>query len=141
MSKKVKVIISVVMAIILLTVSGAAVALAQDEPAPDTQTGNLLARIANLLGVTEEQLTEVLEQARQEMREDCQATENCTIRQQDENQMREQWQEGREEFTGKRQEMGRGFQNKGVESQNKARYRVSQSVRGQQMISAPGGWN
>ena len=94
MSSKIKIIISMVMAIILLTVSGTAVALAQDEPAPDTQTGNLLARVANLLGVTEEQLTEAFEQARQEMQEDCQATGNCTIRQQNENKVREQWQEG-----------------------------------------------
>ena len=131
MSSKIKIIISMVMAIILLTVSGTAVALAQDEPAPDTQTGNLLARVANLLGVTEEQLTEALEQGRQEMQGDCQATENCTVRQQNENKVREQWQEGREEFTGKTQGMGRGFQNRGVESQHKARYRISQSVRGQ----------
>ena len=133
MSKKVKVIISMVMALILLTVGGTAVALAQDETTPDTQTGNLLARVANLLGVTEEQLTGALEQARQEMQEDCQATGNCTIRQQNENKVRAQWQEGQEEFTGKRQGMGRGFQNKGVESQNKARYRISQSLGGQQI--------
>ena len=130
MSKKVKVIISMVMALILLTIGGTAVALAQDEPAPDTQTGNLLARVANLLGVTEDQLTEALEQARQEMQEDCPATENCTIRQQNENKVRAQWQERQEELTGERQRRGRRFQNQGVESQNKARYRISQSPGG-----------
>ena len=73
MSKKVKVIVSVLVAVVLLTVGGAATVMAKDEStATDNETGRkgLQARVAEILGVSEEELVNAFDQARQEMREE-----------------------------------------------------------------------
>jgi len=88
MSKKMKVLIAVLVAIITLTVSGAVAVLAQDEdePEPDEEelieeqdevtprlfmtsigSGELLSRVAEILGITEEELRDAFAQARQEI--------------------------------------------------------------------------
>ena len=133
MSRKFKVIISVLVAVLLLTASGTAVAMAQDEPELQSESGGLLARVADILVIPPEKLADAFQQARQEMREECQATGNCTIRQENENKFRQRWAE-------EEQEMGKRFQNKGTESQENRRFRISQSVRGRQMIAVPEGW-
>jgi hypothetical protein len=83
MSKKWRIIIAVLAAVVLLTVGTASVAMA-DEPASTSNatTGfpSLLARVATILGITEDELTSAFNQAREEMREEHQATENCTPR-------------------------------------------------------------
>jgi len=68
MSKRVKVLISVVAAVVLLTVGGAATVMAQDEPPPaeETESNALLARVAEILGISEATLVSAIEQARQE---------------------------------------------------------------------------
>jgi len=68
MSKRVKVLISVVAAVVLLTVGGAATVMAQDGPPPaeETESNELLARIAAILGISEETLVNAIEQAREE---------------------------------------------------------------------------
>jgi len=71
MSKKVKVLISVVVAVLVLTVGTAAVVMAQEEPAPEPRANGLLARVADKLGISQEELTDAFNQARQEMRQDC----------------------------------------------------------------------
>lgn len=80
MSKKVKVLVSVLVAVVLLTVGGTAVVMAQgEEPAPSPEanrqmlmvtanTTALLARVAQILGITEDELGNAFQQARQEMR-------------------------------------------------------------------------
>lgn len=76
MSKKVKVLISVLAAVVLLTVGSAATVMAQEEttPAPETNTtstNGLFARVADKLGITEEELNNAFEEARQELREEA----------------------------------------------------------------------
>ena len=90
MSKKMKVLIAVLVAVITLTVSGAMTVLAQedDEPEPDeealieelddvmprarlfaawTGSGELLSRVAEILGISEEELEDAFAEARQEI--------------------------------------------------------------------------
>ena len=75
MSKKVKVLISVVAAVLLLTVGTTAVVMAQEEPAPEPRANGLLARVAGILDIPEEDLITAFNQARQEigqeMRQAC----------------------------------------------------------------------
>jgi len=135
MSKKFKVLVSVLVAVVLLTVSGTAVAMAQDEPDADPQleVKGLLVGIAERLGITQEQLVAAFDQVRQEMREDCQATDNCTIRQNNENRFQERWAQ-------ERGETGRRFQGGRIENQETKRFRISEAVRGRQQIAGPRGW-
>ena len=73
MSKKMRILISVLVAVLILTVSGAAIALAQEEeeePAPPVEANALLTRVAEILGIPEEDLIGALQQARQEMMEE-----------------------------------------------------------------------
>ena len=76
MSRKMKVLVSVLVAVLLLMVGGTAIAMAQEEeePAPQeeelspqAEANGLLARIAEILGVPEEDLIDAFTQARQEM--------------------------------------------------------------------------
>jgi len=73
MSKKMKVLVSVLAAILLLTVSGTAMVMAQEEPdeeptppALETEVRCFLARVADILDIDEEDLVNAFEQARQE---------------------------------------------------------------------------
>ena len=76
MSKKVKILVSVLVAVVLLTVGGTATVMAQGEgPEPGRQismvtanTSGLLARVAQILDLTEEELVGAFQQARQEMK-------------------------------------------------------------------------
>lgn len=72
MSKKMKVLVSVLVAILVLTVGGTAIALAQEEeePAPPVEANGLLARVAELLAIPEEDLIDAFNQARQELRQE-----------------------------------------------------------------------
>ena len=78
MSKKVKVLVSVLVAVVLLTVGGVATVMAQEEepvqeePAPQLEgrTG-LLARVAEILGISQEELVDTFRQAQQEMRQEA----------------------------------------------------------------------
>jgi len=77
MSKKVKVLVSVLVVVILLTVGGTATVLAQENDeevtatANETGTNGLLARVAGILGVPQEELVNAFKQAQQEMREEA----------------------------------------------------------------------
>ncbi len=72
MSKRVKVLVSVLVAVLLLVASGTAIAMAQEEeePAPPVESNGLLARVAEILGISEEDLIDAFGQARQEIREE-----------------------------------------------------------------------
>jgi len=65
-----KVLVSVLVAVLLLVASGTAIAMAQEEeePAPPVESNGLLARVAEILGISEEDLIGAFGQARQEMR-------------------------------------------------------------------------
>jgi len=72
MSKRMKVLVSVLVAVVLLTVGGAAAVMADDgatSTSNATSTNGLLARVAEILDIPQEDLVNAFEQARQEMRE------------------------------------------------------------------------
>jgi len=73
MSKKMKVLVSVLAAILLLTMGGTAMVMAQEEPDEEptpptleTEARCFLARVADILDIDEEDLVNAFEQARQE---------------------------------------------------------------------------
>jgi len=70
MSKRVKIILSVLLAVALLTVGVASVAMAQTPTPPQTEGKSLLARVAEILGgnVTEQKLIDAFKQANIEAR-------------------------------------------------------------------------
>ncbi|MFC1941045.1 hypothetical protein ACFLWL_01355 [Chloroflexota bacterium] len=79
MSKKVKVLVAVLMAVVLLTVGGAATVMAQEETSlpQEASTANttspygLLVRVADILGISQEELVGAFEEAQQELRQEA----------------------------------------------------------------------
>ncbi len=71
MSKKMKVLIAVIAAVLVLTVVGTATVLADEPPKPATGHNALFAKVAQLLGITQEQLTNVFNTARQQLRQEA----------------------------------------------------------------------
>lgn len=73
MSKKMKVLVAVLAAILLLSVGGTAMVIAQEEepaPAPEAGANGLLARVADILGISQDELGNAFRQAQQEMRQE-----------------------------------------------------------------------
>lgn len=105
MPKRMKVLLSVLVAILLLTVGGTAIALAQEEeePTPQVEANGLLARVAEILGMSEEDLIDAFKQARQEMMEERweeafyraldKAVEEGLLTQEEADEIREWWEE------------------------------------------------
>ena len=106
MSKRVKIIVSVVLTILLLTVGITATVMAQEEePAPPPQVeakGLLLARVGEILDIPQEDLVSAFKQAQQEMREEAlirrldKAVEQGRITQDEANEIKN-WYEQRPE--------------------------------------------
>ena len=74
MSKKVKVLISVLVAALLLTVGGVTMVMAEGEEEttpPEASARGLLERVADILEIDKEDLIDAFKQARQEMRKDA----------------------------------------------------------------------
>ena len=74
MSKKMKVLVSVLVAVVLLTVGGVATVMADDgSTATENETGRkgLQARVAEILGIPSDNLTSAFEQAWQEIRDEA----------------------------------------------------------------------
>ena len=81
MSKRLKVFVSVLIAVALLIVGSAATVMAQEEPTQEEPTepecelapcfGNnaLLGKVAELLGMTPEELIDIFKQAQQELKD------------------------------------------------------------------------
>jgi len=72
-SKKVKILISLVVAILLLAMGGTATVMAQEEesiPPPRTGGEGVLARVADIVNISQEELASAFNQARQEMRQE-----------------------------------------------------------------------
>ena len=71
MSKKVKVLISVLVATLLLTVGGATMVMAEEEgettPPPEASAKGLLERVADILEIDQEDLINAFKQAQQEI--------------------------------------------------------------------------
>jgi hypothetical protein len=72
MSKKAKLLILALTTALLLTAGATAVVIAQDEPAapPETDGLDLVGRVAQILGIPQDDLEGASKQARQEMRQD-----------------------------------------------------------------------
>ena len=104
MSKKVKVLISVLVAALLLTVGATAAVMAQEEPTPPPETcgRGFIARVAEILGIPQEDLVNAFKQAQQEMIDDAldraldRAVEEGRITEPEANEIRE-WLEQRPE--------------------------------------------
>ncbi len=73
MSRRIKVIISVLAVVVVLTVGSAATVMAEGEATPPPEAGAkcIPARVAQILGISQEDLTDAFEQARQEIREEA----------------------------------------------------------------------
>jgi len=75
MSKKVKVLISTLVIVVLLTVGATATVMAEGEaettPPPEASENTLLERVADILGIDEEDLINAFEQVQQEMYDDA----------------------------------------------------------------------
>ena len=73
MSKKVKVLISILVAVLLLTMGGITMVMAEGEeettPPPEISANGLLERIADALEIDQEDLINAFKQAQQEMKE------------------------------------------------------------------------
>jgi predicted secreted protein len=103
MSKKVKIILSVLLVVVVLTAGVVSVALAQTPPPPQPQPEGkgLLARVAEILGgnVTEQRLIDAFKQANMQVREEAiekaltRAAENGRITKEQANQIRQWWQQ------------------------------------------------
>ncbi len=100
MSKRVKIIVSVVAAVFVLSTVGATVAVMAQEgetepqPAEESSAGGLLARAAAILGISEETLTGAFRQARQEMTDEALAEGRITEEQAE--QFRDRWEQARD---------------------------------------------
>ncbi len=111
MSKRTKVLVSVLVAVLLLVAGGTASVMAQDEeptltPEPSTKifmvtanTTGLLARVAKILDIPEEDLVNAFKQAQQEMREEAfirsldRAVEKGRLAQEEADQIEEWWRQ------------------------------------------------
>ena len=102
MSKKVKLLVAVLVAVVMLTASGVATVVAQEEPqdpppGEEETSDGLLARVAAILGISEEELTGAFKQAKQEMREEkisnflAKAIEKGLITEEEAEEIKEWW--------------------------------------------------
>ena len=77
MPKRLKILVSVLVAVALLTAGGAATVMAQDEPVDEEpevapySENRLLDKVAEILGITPEELISIFEQAKAEMQEEA----------------------------------------------------------------------
>lgn len=71
MSKRIKILVSTLVVVLLLTVGTAAAVMAQEEPTPTSEAGKrgCLARVAEILGIPQEDLVSAFKQAQLEIRE------------------------------------------------------------------------
>jgi len=73
-SKKMKILVSVLVAVLVFTIGGTAMALAQEDEEEELVTGveanGLLSKIAEILDIPEDELREAFAQAREELREE-----------------------------------------------------------------------
>lgn len=99
--KRVKILVSALVVILLLAVGGTAMVLAQEEPTPTPEAGaeGLLARVAEILDIPQEDLVNAFEQARQEMRQEAfiraldKAIAEGYINQEEADEIKEWWQQ------------------------------------------------
>jgi len=101
MSRKMKVLVSVLVAVLLLVAGGTATVMAQEdeEPTPQVEANGLLARVAEILDIPEDDLVNAFTQARQEMREEAflsfldEAVAEGRLTQEEADEIEEWWQQ------------------------------------------------
>ena len=107
MSKKMKALVAVLVAILLLTLGGTAAVMADNGSTPTantTGTNSFLARVADKLGITVEELTNAFRQARREIRDEAfikrldKAVEEGIITQEEADEIEEWWVQKPEAF-------------------------------------------
>ncbi len=185
MSKKMKVLIAVLVAVLTLALSGTVAVLAQeeDEPEPEeeelledlneimpgarmfasTESSELLSRVAEILGISEEELSDAFAQAKQEMlveRYDAafneyleRAIAEGLITEEEAEDIREWWEQRPEALNWARLRNAFGMMRPHHESLNNKGYgpaalnrlspksRIMNEVRGRHMIAVPEGWH
>ena len=101
MSKRVKILVSALVVVLLLTVGATATVMAQEDPTPTPQAEakGLLARVAEILDIPQEELVDAFRQAQQEIRQEAfirflnKAVENGRITQEEANEIEEWWEQ------------------------------------------------
>lgn len=100
MSKKMKVLVAMLAAILVLGVAGTAVVMAQEPPPqPETKAAGLLPRVAEILGIPQEDLVNAFRQAQQERRQEAlhrfleRAVEEGRITQEEADEFLEWWEQ------------------------------------------------
>ena len=104
MSKKMKTLVAVVVALLVLTVGSTAMVIAQDEepappPTPEIESNAFLQKVAEILGISVEELISIFQEARQEMRQDAfqrflnRAVEEERITEEEAQQILEWWEQ------------------------------------------------
>ncbi len=99
MSKKAKVLVLVLVTVIMLTVSSIATVMAHEEPAPTPEAKGFLARVAEILDIPQEDLTNAFKQAQQEIREEAfirfldKAVEEGRLTQKEADEIKAWWQQ------------------------------------------------
>ncbi len=101
MSKRVKILVSALVVVLLLAVGGTAIVMAQEEPTPTPEAGakGLLTRVAEILDIPQEDLVNAFKQAKQEMRQEAfiraldKAVEEGYITQEEADEIKEWWEQ------------------------------------------------
>ena len=126
----------------------------ESETVPQAGMGALLARVAEILGIPQDDLAAAFKQARQEMREECQATDNYSpYRQRIKERVAEKkqrWQElkgkalnrARERIclTDEEREEVKEWWEQKPECLEHPRFHIRPAMRGRQMIAVAKGW-
>lgn len=123
MSQKMRFFVSVVVAVLILTVGSSALVLAQEgekeEPAPPAESNSLLSRVAEIMGISEAELLKAFQQAQPEMnaekwakafdRARDKAVEKGLVTPEEANEIREWWAQKPESLTPNRLRRLLGF--------------------------------
>ncbi len=168
MSKKAKVIVSLLIAILLMVAIPATMVMGQedeDEPTPALQLrvrDAVLDKVAEILGISAEDLVAAFEQAREEQREQIhnQATDNRSAYPEFTEKFRERWAEKQEMWQEKRGQALERAREKGYISEDEANEirswwgqrpeslngfapgaRIGNAMRGRHMFTVPRGWH
>ncbi len=128
MSRKMKTLVAVMVAVLVLTAGSAALVMAQEEePPPTPETNGLLSKVAEILGIPQEDLSNAFQQARQELKQDAfqqflnKAIEEGRINQEEADEYLEWWEQRPEaadillqRLIGPRALRGRRMQQQGI---------------------------
>ncbi len=102
MSRKMKVLVAMLAAILVLTIGGTAMVVAQEEEPPpeqEAEANGLLARVAEILGISQGDLSNAFEQAKQDIKQEAfirflnRAVEEGRISQEEADEILQWWEQ------------------------------------------------